>query len=349
MLPIVLGVLAAAGAVAAYYLLRRLLRSKKDDDSNHQQSPPPQNRSRNNREDNGDLLRSLLEDIRDGNIDLGFLTDGVGKSSKRLPQKYEPIQDLWEQVKVIVQKLQFFERKVSIQKKVGEESVASIIPTGDIEIRSIENLNQLPQVLTGQLGSDDEIFYPLVATNNLLFKQPIEYVGVFKERYIRPRKTIRESQDVSGSMKGDRIAWSRILNTLLIEKSKKIHADYLLTVFTDRPLISIHADSQNIGSYNTALKFVSDQIRADGGTDINLALEDQLQSIEKENLELKVQQNAQIVLITDGTEGINTKRILDKMKELGVVLHTVVLGVHHQQLQSISKEYYYLNIPAENE
>lgn len=102
MLPIVLGALAAAGAVAAYYLLRRLLRSKKDDDSNHQQSPPPQNRSRNNREDNGDLLRSLLEDIRDGNIDLGFLTDGVGKSSKRLPQKYEPIQDLWEQVKVIV-------------------------------------------------------------------------------------------------------------------------------------------------------------------------------------------------------------------------------------------------------
>ena len=349
---------AAAAAAAAAYMWFRSRRRQSDEDGKPNNSPPPSNQDplddgsqdeKDQRKSVGDLLQDLLRDVRDGKINLDFLSDKkggneAGDQNARLPRKYDPIADLWKEIRTIAKGLQFFERKIARMKKVGEEVVRTNVPTGDIEIKPLQSFSEIPKVLNSQMASDDDIFYPMVAGGQLLVQQPIEYQGVYKERYIRQRKTLRVLVDVSGSMKGDRIAWARLLLTLLVEKARKAFADYFLTTFTKVPGQPIKADPTETASFKEVLDYIEHSIRADGGTDISAALLNELNLIEQENKEEKMEQSAQIVLITDGNDKIDARSIQKRMEALKVELHTVVLGQRHDGLKSISKKYYYLDI-----
>lgn len=350
---------AAAAAGLAYYAWSRFRRRNLQDEDGNPKNNQLQNQDpfgTGDEEDKdqyksvGDLLHDLLQDVRNGKINLDFLADNkggneAGNQNARLPQKYDPIADLWKEIRAIAKGLQFFERKVSRMKKVGEEIVRTNVPTGDIEIKPLQSFGEIPKVLNSQMASDDEIFYPLVASGQLLVQQPIEYEGVYKERFIRQRKTLRALVDVSGSMKGDRIAWARLLLTLLVEKARKAFADYLLTTFTKVPGQPMKADANESFSFTEVLDYIEHSIRADGGTDISAALHNELDLIEEENEKEKMEQSAQIVLITDGNDKIDASSLKKRMDALKVELHTVIIGQRHDGLRSISKKYYFLDIP----
>lgn len=355
--PLLIAAAAAAAAAAlygAYRLLKKLFSRPEQVSQEDSNKPKPQSSPGNcdEQQDYGDgpkdqLLEALLKDVREGNIDLDFLSDSdksnsTGKST--LPKQYEPIADLWDKVKAIVSAIEFSERKITLRTKIGEEVRQTNIPTGDSEITTMKDLGQIPKVLISQMASDDDIFYPHLVNNQLLIQQPIEYVDEYDERTLKRQKSLRVLQDVSGSTRRDRIAWSRLLDVLLVEKAKRARAEFALTTFTEGPQYSTSASLNEPESFKKLLDFIEFRIRADGGTDINSTIQAELSKIEQENRELETDQDARIVLVTDGTQGVDTGRINKRLKELGATLYTVVLGVDHDQLRSISKRYFFIPI-----
>ena len=357
MTPLLIAAAAAVAAAAGYGLYRWLkkLFSRPQESPTEDNKPKPkpnplpdhQDKQERDQGPKDHLLEALLRDVREGKIDLDFL-NGSNQSApggeRKLPERYEPIADLWDQVKAIVRAIEFSECKITLKAKIGEEVRQTNIPTGDSEIVTMRDLSQLPKVLTSQMGSEDDIFYPSLATNQLLMQQPIEYEDVFDERTLTRQKSLRVLQDVSGSTKRDRIAWSRLLDTLLAEKAKRARAEFALTTFTDGPKHSTGASHREPESFKKLLDFIEFQIRADGGTNINSTVRIELEKIERENQDLKTDQDARIVLVTDGTQGVDVKYINKQLKELGATLYTVVLGVDHDQLRSISKRYFFIPI-----
>ncbi len=344
MIPFLFGLGALGVGYLFYRLIRRLTGANKNDDEKSLLQKI-EDKLEQNFSAQSSSINSLRREIAAGGIQ-PLSIDASGNETYRLPEKYEPIRPLFNEILAIVHQVAFSERKVSIHKKIGEEMVATNIPTGDIDIRRIEQLSDLPKALTSDLGAEDDIFYPKLASNQILMQQPIAYEGVYAEQFFAPRRIYRVSQDVSGSTKGDRIAWSRMLDYLLMRKARAVGADFLLTTFTDKILDSVSATGEDILTFDTANAFIDDAIRADGGTDINMAILDQLESIEKENMTSKAKQDAQIILVTDGTEDIEEKLIAEKLKENQVKLHTVILGKSHNQLKRVSDKYHFLDIPG---
>lgn len=334
LIPILIGL----GAATAAYFLRKYLR-KKFEENNYNQSNKFLKALAGT--GNSQLAKDLLKDLQNGNIN----KSGPGDWDT-LPKKYKPILDLWKGVDKIVKEIKFFQKRIVVRHKIGEEPVASKIPTGDMEIEPIKGFDDLPQALPGELGSDDDMFYAKVATKNILMQQPIEYEGIYEDKYFQVRKTLRGLQDCSGSTKGDRIVWSKILNYLLVEKSQKESAELSITTFTNFPEHTITATPEDQKSYTKVKSFIDD-IYDHGGTSINNAMINELEIIEKENKEHKHIQDTQIVLITDGTEGIEEEVIKQKMKDNKVTLHTVILGESNSQLKSVSDKFHYLNIAGE--
>ena len=95
--------------------------------------------------------------------------------------------------------------------------------------------------------------------------------------------------------------------------------------------------------------FIDSNLQAGGGTNINNAIMYEFERIESENKELDVEQSAQIVLITDGTEGVDVDVIGQKLKENKVTLHTVILGTSNKQLKSVSSRFHFLDVPQEED
>lgn len=342
--------LAALAAGTTAYLLYRILRRLRKNNGSGNSNPSSFLQSlvddmEQNFATHSQTVNDLLSDIESGRVSPDGI-DSSGNESYRLPSKYDPVQSMFDKILAIVQQVSFSERKVSIRKKIGDESVPSNIPTGDIEIQKMRDLSDLPKALPGHLAADDDIFYPNLATGNVFIQQPVEFQGVYADQFFAPRKIYRISQDVSGSTRGDRIAWSRMLDYLLLRKARNAGADFLLTTFTDSIVESVSATSEDMSTFDKANAFINHNIAADGGTNINLAILDQLRQIEEENEKAKAKQDAQIIIVTDGTEGINEKLITQKIKDNQVKLHTVVLGKRHDQLKRVSDKYHFLDIPG---
>ena len=328
-------------SAAAAYFLYRLLRKKIKDipektDRELQEEKVRQKRS--------DLAKELQKDLHEGRIPYAPGTDQY-----ELPEKYEPIRDLWDSVQKIVNEINFFEHRVSIQNKVGEREIPSNIPTGNTRIITMQQIGDLPKALSSELLLEDDMFYQKLATNNILMQQSIEYEGIYEEKYIRRKKTLRMLQDISGSTKGARIAWSQILNFLLMKKARKARAEESITTFTEQPRESVHAGPAEPASYEQMRHFIDSNLQAGGGTNINNAIMYEFERIESENKELDVEQSAQIVLITDGTEGVDVDVIGQKLKENKVTLHTVILGTSNKQLKSVSSRFHFLDVPQEED
>ncbi len=346
---------AAAAMAAAAYLLRKYLASRNKDKNN----PFP---FLNNDEDKNEnerpkasenLLRQrikLLKELKDA-IESGEIKpDGTAKGgdlSYMIPPKFKPVEEMYKAIILIVNQVTFSERNISVPKKVGEDIQETNVPNGDFEILPLRNVSDLVRILPSELNKEEEMFYASLASGQLLKVQPVERIDVFDDRYLRPRRMLRGLQDVSWSMLGERIACSQLLESLLSLKAQKSHADMMIRSFSNSPKDFISASPDEQISYNVVRFFIDKQLKLyKDGTNINSAMMYELDLIEEENklLDLKHAPQNQLVLITDGTEGINEKVILEKMKANNVVLHTVILGKNHEQLKRVSNKYHFLEI-----
>ncbi len=359
LIPILLG--AAALAAAGYWLAKYLRRKKREKEKSQQPESKPQPQPQKkpslmkqlfsdpemSREEKSRLVRDLWNGLQDGSIPMPNSSDISSPGHwDALPRKYDPIADLWNEILKIAGQIKFYERVVNVTEKIGEEKRYTKIPSGDIEIVPLNNLNDLPKALMSDLGAEDDIFYSKIANNQILMQQPIEYVGVYQDKQYRLRKTLRWLQDVSGSTKADRITWSKIMSLILLKKAEHANAEAFLTTFNGDVCSTIHASPEETGSYLEAKEFIQREFYDRGGTDIDTALSFEFDRIEDENKENKTEQNTQIVLVTDGTQDVSQSQIAHKLAELKVTLHTVVLGTVNQGLQNVSHKYHYLHVPA---
>lgn len=327
--PLLLIAGAIAGGILLYHLLKKL--GKKIDTSARKQVIE---------QEKTNLVQELQQALYGETI-----TQSSQGHWPTLPEKFHPIMPLWEQILNIVNNISFFEKHVIIRKKVGEEKVNSDIPTDDIEIQQISGINEVPRALPSELAAEDEVFYLRAATNKMFKQQPIEYQGVYEDFKVVLRKTLRVLQDVSGSTRGQRIAWSQILNLLLAKKARDCDAELSITLFNNEPKDTITATADKSDTYQKARRFINDNIFSNGGTDINKAIIYELAGIEAENKKLKYLQNTQIILITDGTEGVDEAFIKGQLLANQVKLHTVILGESNNKLKSVSDKYHYLDVP----
>jgi uncharacterized protein YegL len=341
-----------AAAVALYLaskLIRRMLRKKTVDGEKmptRPAAPPPAKPgSLEEHLQKADLIEQLREDLVKGKIPFTFASSS-SKGMCRLPERYEPIGGMWNSIFKIVNEISFFEKQMTIRHKIGEEAIPSPIPSDDFAIVPMQHTGQFPKVINSHMGLDDDLFYSKIASNQIHIKQDLELVGVYEDKTKRIQRFGRILQDVSGSEKGQRIAWSRVIDTLLAEKAKRSRANITLTTFTQGPVSSISASFTEPISYAYMNSFIEQNLQADGGTDISAALLHDLAIIEKDNEGLDYNQDVQIILITDGTEGINEDLILEKLKKNQVTLHTVILGVSHDQLRNVSSKFHFLDIPG---
>lgn len=336
LLPLLPWILGGGAAIVLYWLLKKFFKKKKEENK-HLENLIKQIEEEINKKLN--LLGEILADLSKDKPDFAL--------NATLPKKFEPLQDLWDKIQNVTNQIQFSEKRAYLSRKIGEKTIPSKIPTDEIEIRNMQNISELPKALSGDLGADDDLFYAKIATNNILITQPIERIDVIEEKNVLRQKILRLVVDVSGSTKGERNAWNRILCKLLLHKANKFNAEYSLTTFDSVPQKHDSGSSRN--EMQKLQSFIDSSVVVLGGTNINAALKYEIDLIKKDNEETGVKQDTQIVLVTDGTEGINEDFVSKALKQEQVILHSVLLGNEHQQLKNVSNKYHHVFIPSKQE
>ena len=167
-------------------------------------------------------------------------------------------------------------------------------------------------------------------------EQIVEKIDVFL------KKALLLLQDVSGSMEGMRIQWSLLLNLLLAKKCRAEKAMFTIIPFDAEIRQSFSADPGSVEEYEQLIKKLRVLLGYGGGTDVGLALDAGIKYLTKDSEKEGILSAGQIVLVTDGTEGVNTQSVLDQLYEQKILLHSVLIGVKHQQLEEISKKFSYV-------
>ncbi len=339
LLPFLPWILGGAATIALAWLLRKFFRKQKEEKEEEEiiKSTIEQKQIELNEKLN--LIGEILADLSKDSPDFAL--------NEILPKKFEPLQDLWDKIQNVAKQIQFSEKRAHMSRKVGEEVIPSKIPTNEIEIRNMQNISELPKALSGDLGADNDLFYAKVATNSILITQSIERIDVIEEKSILRKKILRLVVDVSGSTDGERNAWNRVLCKLLLHKARGNNAEYSLTTFDDNP--QQHDSGLPTKEMQKLQSFIDSSVVVLGGTDINKALQYEINLIHEENESIGLKQDTQIVLITDGTEGINEGFVSNALKQEQIILHTVLLGTEHKELKKVSNKYHHVFVPDKRE
>lgn len=243
-------------------------------------------------------------------------------------------------IEKVVNKISFSKVKEKVkQKKIGTKQVETKFPTEEITIRPLQGLQEIPSVLISQHAYDDDLFFSKLASQQLLTKQYTIDEDVFESNIIKPIKLVKILLDVSGSMfeneNHHRIAWAFKCIKAILQKCKKEKVVTHIIVFSDtikQEIIVLESEKE----YDALINNLKNSITLGGGTNIDLPLDVAIEGYKM----LENYQDAQIVLITDGTEGINTSKTLNGLKEGKIKLFTICIDVSHPQLQSISNTYF---------
>ncbi len=219
------------------------------------------------------------------------------------------------------------------EKKVGTERVESEIPADDIEVRKMRGLSELPKVLPRSHALSDDMFYGMAATNKLPVIQHIEKRDLTEPEYGKARNVLLVLQDISGSMKkDDRLPWSIRLNQKLIDKCIEQGAEYVLIPFESYPYDPVRASSKE---ELEELKMKLNRVIYDseGGTSFDEVLLAAVGFLEREQFAEK-----RIILVTDGEDSISDE-VVNRLKESGANLHSIVIAGENSDLRHISDKY----------
>lgn len=237
------------------------------------------------------------------------------------------------------------------QIEIGREYVDALVPTDTLDVQKMQGMNDLRNILPSQYALEDDIFDARVVTNDLLKHQFKDARPIYEERREIPKKTFVVVQDISSSMEQSyRTVWSLGINIALVDKAYRNGIDYILITFNGAVQSCDHAHSGNASEYDTVARKLLELIGANGGTDISLALNYAIDYVSglkpkpeeyasEEPERINSAHDFEMVLITDGTEMVNSEALLARMKENQVKLHTICVGVENPALIGISAKY----------
>lgn len=308
--------LAALAAAAIGYFIFRSKKTKSNSDNSYSDS-----QTESKKEQKIDILKNILN-----GDDVGSFDDD---SVEEVREGLRVLQNFIEQIHF--SNVRSFVKSV----KVGEKEVETKEITDNINIRPIQSISEVSKILPNQYAFDDDLFYGKLVSNGLLSKHYITGEDIIESKIEKMKKKVVSLADFSGSMHGCiRIIYCIELLKRIAKKTSSNSAE--LTVF---PFHSSVQESLIINNYDSRTENEINRLsRYSGGTDLSVAIAAGLEVFENSH----DYQDAQLIVITDGTEGVNSQEILKKIKLLNVKLLTICIGVNHEQLRNISHKYYFI-------
>jgi uncharacterized protein YegL len=341
-----LSFLAAAALAAAAYLLFRSLRKKFQKEQEQQQQSPiqvPQKKMGN--EDGEKSQKSFAEIINDLNgLPDALMSDkaGLEKAIQKLfAEEPHETRELLNKLAQVVNSIDLYDETITLDRTTGFDFNETKYPADRFVVRPV-TISELDKMLPSEHGADDETFYAkLSASKNFgrFFeeeKEITEKIDVFQ------KKALLLLQDVSGSMEGMRIQWSLLLNLLLAKKCRAEKAMFTIIPFDSVIQQSFSADPGSVEEYEQLIQQLRVLLGYGGGTDVGLALDAGIKYLTKDSEKEGMLSAGQILLVTDGTEGVNAQSVLDQLYEQKILLHSVLIGIQHGQLEEISRKFNYV-------
>lgn len=367
MIPFLFTALAAGGAL---YLFRRFFRRKGngqqdqgDDQSSSQNDQEQDNNGQQAPDDSSNeqapetqesLLEKIIKEVQ--KLPDETCSSGTGLEEairKQFPDLPEEVSALLEKLAKIVDEIELYDQIMSLEKKVGQEFIETKEPTDQPVIRPLRNMSEINSILPKEYATTDDEFYTKVAANKLsgqFFETEEDQIE--KLDFVQ-KKALLVVQDVSGSMEGARIRWALLLNLVLAKKCRFVDAKFVVIPFDDSVYEPFSADAGKPAEYDELIRSLPRLLGYGGNTNISLALDagithladDELAESKKSKLESAEFKHTagQILLVTDGTEGVKEDHVLQRLFDAKILLHTVVIGVEHQQLKEISRKYNYVS------
>lgn len=265
------------------------------------------------------------------------LNPGKGKGEN--PVRHKPASGPDQLIERIVTGVKFATKTAIVdQEVVGTEVVSSMVPADDIGIRPMSSPSELPRVLLGQQALPDDMYYGLMARNQLQVTEHIAHRDLTKPVFGPARNVLLSLSDISTSMQtmdaagNSKAGWSIRLNQRLAQRCQEEEAEFILCPFNH----GIFATHRGKGREELdRLRFnVPSILGLQGGTSIQQALTDAISLLKDEGFT-----EARILLITDGEDNIDALALKAMLDEAHISLHTVVLFNHREDLRSISDRY----------
>lgn len=230
-------------------------------------------------------------------------------------------------IRRLVDSIRFIEtEKVSDTPTPGSEARESLFPVRDISMRPMRGIQEWRRMSpTTQLLPDDQ-FYAGLAVNSHLVKEYREYVG-------KAANALIAVVDASGSMEQfGRVEWAMSLVDQLIDRCVKIGAEMVLIVYSDSVKeVDEVTDKESADTLRRRLRKALNPV---GGTDINRALSKAFRVIKEKGFT-----ESKVLLVTDGTAGVDGETAVKRLRELNCTLHTVCIGGDLENLRKISDRY----------
>lgn len=275
------------------------------------------------------LLYQLLKKNKKSSERKGFMSSGAkAKDNESGRGNYEDEQSRRKAlIDVIVKSVEFAAKEMVTNKRMkGLRSRKSLVPNSNYNVRPIGNLNEFVSLLPQGHLMDDDHFYAKLASKKLM-------VGEFVEYYGKAKNTLIAALDASGSMEHyRRYEWAVGLVDRLIQRSIDLDAEIFLVVFTDYIRNVYHAHDKKTAE--ELRKNLPKILVPNGGTNINLALSKVFEIVAEGNFT-----EARVLLVTDGTEGVDEKMIAKEIEENNIFLHTVCIAGERKDLKKISNKY----------
>ncbi|MDD5032945.1 MAG: hypothetical protein PHC85_02440 [Candidatus Pacebacteria bacterium] len=202
----------------------------------------------------------------------------------------------------------------------------SIVPTGFIDIRPVQSMEEIRNILPVQQLMDDESFYASLAAHQLLVLQPMEFT-------VKAKKVLVLLVDRSDSMKElGRVFWAIALVEKMADKCLDAGACLILKVFTE--FIESVAKAETPEQFAELKRQLPHLLSPDGGTNIQVALKSAIGELSSSKISEK-----KILLATDGDCPIDENDLLLSLKENNISLRTVCISGEHAGLMRISEFY----------
>jgi hypothetical protein len=232
----------------------------------------------------------------------------------------------------IAEKIQFSTALLVSSVKTGDRLVSVGYPADEIAVRPMSSIADLKRALPGTMVLDDASYYAQVAKNDIPVVEYLERHDIIEERYGEPNNGLVYVQDVSPSMQEyQRMRWALMLIDLVIARAQRGKAKMFFIPFGG--VIGTVLSARTPEEFEELKEGVHNMSYI-SATNISLGLERAMDILEAEEFTSR-----KILLVTDGTEGINASATAYRLASLGVQLHTVCIGKDHDGLRQISHNY----------
>jgi hypothetical protein len=285
--------------------------------------------------------RRLLEEQRQRQIE-----EERRKQEEAARRRNQRMNNVIEQV---TQTIQFASRRVYVgraktgERFIGTRTEESPYPADGVDVRPIQSLGELPNLLPSEFAFDDDMIDARIASGQALVQTHTKNVpimqAVYNPVYEDRIRIVYVLLDISPSMYQARYggAWRppvwKGITVRLLDKAVEFQAPFYLRQFDQH----VRRKLRTVVTPEEATKIKNLVLSLEGGdgTDISKAIFKALADFSKWDYD-----QADIMIVTDGQDdGMETDKLRAALEEAGIKLHAIMLGVDNETLRQVCDVY----------